>query len=939
MSTPIESDDLHVGRDPNDTTWLVVRYPNDWAPAVAPPNGENVYFDPLASVVELAPAPPDTSNDGPLCGPPPLPPQHQPLPPIPVPAVSMKGTAVISDRIPLPLPVKVGVVEGGSDVPHPLPRPTTQADISKIWLPLAPVTDENGDQYVSSPLHDQVLRKRACDEGFTPLPCFGGSGWETGRLSMPIGLAIDGRGFLFVADACNHRVQVVRPADGSVVLVMGRVDSYGRPVSGNDCGAMTEPVDVAVDRCHCRVFVADRLAGLIHVFNQRFEWVRSFAALPAGGAQSFPPGENPMPVGLAVTPEGNLLVADAHWPRLILVTPDGKTLAELPLRPDTDPHFAGLVLQQEFELEGTAIVGPLDSRGFDTQWHQVVVEADVPPGTQVAVQTFASASSTAPAVIPWSPADPVPITSDEPADEDSYRRLIISDVARWERWVALPQFLGQPSVAQFAKDVNPGPAKNATTVTVPVASVSQLRVGDSLVFTTGPVVNTVQLNSVPSPMVTFTASGASALYSAGAVLTLDDRDGGLRAPQKLYTLDGTEVIDLSGITADGATLYTRTILQNAAGYFRAGDLIEISDAFSTTRLAVQSVVYPSTSVGFAPPLGADFANSLVTLDVPATDRGQYIWVRVILRGAKAHPADQFAVATPAVRALRILYQRPTLLAFLPNTFSRRDELRDPAGAVFLERYLTLFEGTYTRVESRYESFSRILNPSASPPEWLTWLGSWLDLVFDPSWPIERRRELVLRAMDLYKRRGTPGSIKDWVEIYTGKRPELIEGFQTRGAAGMVIGQGATLGCGLLLDECCAASTTCDPTAVADAYAHRFTLYVYLDDACEQKLAGPAVRAIVEAMKPAHTLFDLQLVLPEARVGVQSTVGIDLVLGDDAPPPRTVLGLGIPPTTGGRFRPIVGLDLFLEPDPRHRAAAPSAMGTDGVRIDAQNPWLK
>src|SRR5260370_21463339 len=218
--SPVQSDDVHVGRDANDTTWLVVRYRDDWARAVL----DGLYFDPLASRLELAVQLSSSHHDEPIC----------------------------AARVPL-----------SASAPSASAVPQT-VTLSQIWLPLAPVTDESGDQYRSDPVADVVLRRRACGGEFTPLPCFGGHGWETGRLDHPIGLALDARGLLYVADACNHRVQVVRPADGSVVIVLGRVDGYGRPVVGVDHGAMTEPVDVAVDACRCRLYVPDRLVAGIH---------------------------------------------------------------------------------------------------------------------------------------------------------------------------------------------------------------------------------------------------------------------------------------------------------------------------------------------------------------------------------------------------------------------------------------------------------------------------------------------------------------------------------------------------------------------------------------------------------------------------------------------------------------------------------------------------
>ncbi|MEO8681351.1 MAG: phage tail protein, partial [Vicinamibacterales bacterium] len=122
--------------------------------------------------------------------------------------------------------------------------------------------------------------------------------------------------------------------------------------------------------------------------------------------------------------------------------------------------------------------------------------------------------------------------------------------------------------------------------------------------------------------------------------------------------------------------------------------------------------------------------------------GRYLRVRVTL-GSDGE-------ATPSLRAIRVFYPRASYLDLLPRVFRR-----DPESAFFLEHFLALFEHVFTGVEDRYERFTRELNPGAAPLDVLNWLGGLVDLCFDPSWPIERRRALVLAAMELFALRGTP----------------------------------------------------------------------------------------------------------------------------------------------------------------------------------------
>jgi phage tail-like protein len=259
-------------------------------------------------------------------------------------------------------------------------------------------------------------------------------------------------------------------------------------------------------------------------------------------------------------------------------------------------------------------------------------------------------------------------------------------------------------------------------------------------------------------------------------------------------------------------------------------------------------------------------------------RGRYLWVKVTL-------STQDGAGTPSVRAVRAYYPRVSWLDLLPSAYRR-----DPESAVFLERFLSLFEHVFTGVENRYEEFSRELNPDAAPPEVLDWLAALVDLSFDPSWPAARRRALLGAAMELYRTRGTIAGIERYVEIYTGIKPVIAEGFLERPGSPAYLGRaGSVVGCGWALVGPGASAGATPDTALWERFAHRFTVYVYLDDACDRDVMLRAVDRIVEVNKPAHTVHQLEAIYPDARVGVQSRVGLDFVLGAAEAPDLRVGG--------------------------------------------------
>jgi hypothetical protein len=91
-----------------------------------------------------------------------------------------------------------------------------------------------------------------------------------------------------------------------------------------------------------------------------------------------------------------------------------------------------------------------------------------------------------------------------------------------------------------------------------------------------------------------------------------------------------------------------------------------------------------------------------------------------------------------------------------------------------------------------------------------------------------------------------------------------------------------------------------------SYAHRFTLVAYVDDDCDLAVAESSLRALVDAIKPAHTDVDLRIAVPHGRIDLETTIGIDFILGDDRSRPAplgTTDALGLP-------SPVLGRDAVL-----------------------------
>jgi phage tail-like protein len=329
--------------------------------------------------------------------------------------------------------------------------------------------------------------------------------------------------------------------------------------------------------------------------------------------------------------------------------------------------------------------------------------------------------------------------------------------------------------------------------------------------------------------------------------------------------------------------------------------------------------------------------------------GRYLWLRLQFRSNGS--------ATPSVESIVIEFPRISLRRYLPAVFGE-----DPSGAQFTDRFLSIFDTTLRSIEKEIDTEARYFDPLATPAvpdpktgvDFLSWLASWIGVVFDRQWPEAKRRQFLKRVARLYHIRGTREGLWRQLLFYLGMEPEticcandqprtacrpepsncepvvklpcawqppplILEHYQLR--RWLFLGQGrlgdqavlwgkrivdrSQLNAGAQVSQT-QLITTQDPYRDPfHVYAHKFSVFV---PACygRSDRHRKALENLLKAEQPAHTLALLVFVEPRFRIGFQSMIGLDSVIGRypegvtlNATPLGQASVLGEPPDKQGK----------------------------------------
>jgi phage tail-like protein len=300
--------------------------------------------------------------------------------------------------------------------------------------------------------------------------------------------------------------------------------------------------------------------------------------------------------------------------------------------------------------------------------------------------------------------------------------------------------------------------------------------------------------------------------------------------------------------------------------------------------------------------------------------GRYLFLRLRFRGINN--------VTPVVRRIRVEFPRVTSLDLLPPVYRENPDAED-----FTERFLALFDASIADLDRAIERAPALLDAGGVPDAALPWLGSFLDLVFDPSWGPQLRRKVLRALPELYRKRGTAAGLRETIQLIFDVTPAIQE-LATERSWGTVTAKTndsslqrlATAQLSRLLG--CPAKTNdtvkaCQPevknparlgsTRLFGKSRARFRLNTsalntaplrsfgnpdhdpLLAQAYRLRILVPALpnadarqklEQLVASQKPGHTLATIRFGGDRFILGDTSAVGIDTVI---APLPRPVLG--------------------------------------------------
>lgn len=94
---------------------------------------------------------------------------------------------------------------------------------------------------------------------------------------------------------------------------------------------------------------------------------------------------------------------------------------------------------------------------------------------------------------------------------------------------------------------------------------------------------------------------------------------------------------------------------------------------------------------------------------------------------------------------------------------------------FAQRFTAGLDTVLAAIMSTLDNMPAYLDPWLTPVDFLDWLGSWVAVDLDPSWPVELRRQVVRHAIDLHRWTGTARGLVARLWLCLGVHASVADG--------------------------------------------------------------------------------------------------------------------------------------------------------------------
>jgi sugar lactone lactonase YvrE len=175
------------------------------------------------------------------------------------------------------------------------------------------IAERNGEIFVSDGENGKILKVTNAEK-FSIV---------TDKLNSPSAIAFDKNGDLYVADSGSHTIKKVKIENGEIEIVAGTENEKGFSDGEAKSAKFNAPVGIAVGETG-KIYVSDTYNDKIRVIEN------GQVSTLAGSVEGFADGsvnaaKFDTPLGIALTKDGKLIVADAGNYRIRVVEQTGKT--------------------------------------------------------------------------------------------------------------------------------------------------------------------------------------------------------------------------------------------------------------------------------------------------------------------------------------------------------------------------------------------------------------------------------------------------------------------------------------------------------------------------------------------------------------------------------------------------------------------------------------